>query len=248
MMKVSSILSIVLLYSRITVPVCGLQTLFKDFKNPFVSSTLNNKNNENEEQMIMIKRREELKQLLLNECRKSTDTSLTKRQTIESLMDELSEYCPTSADGTASSPLLKKNWCLEYTTEKEINFFIDLNLSSHSKIFQLITTGANDDDDCVLNNVIRFNKGNGFLGVTGALSLEKEKENNKQRTNFEFVEATLDFGELWGGVLGGPYKIPPVGKGWFDTIFLDETMRVDVNSRNDILILTAENSNSKEEK
>jgi len=36
----------------------------------------------------------------------------------------------------------------------------------------------------------------------------------------------------------GKYSFPPVGSGWFDTIYLDEELRCDVNSRNDILICT----------
>lgn len=53
------------------------------------------------------------------------------------------------------------------------------------------------------------------------------------RTNFEFESATLDLGK-W------KLELPPVGKGWFDTIFLDDTLRIDTNSRDDILICRAE--------
>jgi hypothetical protein len=53
------------------------------------------------------------------------------------------------------------------------------------------------------------------------------------RTDFEFESATLDLGK-WGS-----YALPPVGKGWFDTIYLDENLRVDINSRDDILICTS---------
>lgn len=36
------------------------------------------------------------------------------------------------------------------------------------------------------------------------------------RTNFKFKNAELDLGK-WG-----VYNFPPVGEGWFDTIYLDD--------------------------
>ena len=54
------------------------------------------------------------------------------------------------------------------------------------------------------------------------------------RTNFKFKNASLDLGR-WG-----EYNFPPVGEGWFDTIYLDEGLRIDTNSRDDILICRAE--------
>jgi hypothetical protein len=50
-----------------------------------------------------------------------------------------------------------------------------------------------------------------------------------ERTNFKFQSATIDLGWF-------KFSIPPIGEGWFDTVYLDEELRVDVNSRDDILI------------
>ena len=86
-------------------------------------------------------------------------------------------------------------------------------------------------------NVIPFRKG-GSLSVVGSVDLpslssaDVEECGDRIRTEFEFTSATLDLAK-WG-----TYNFPPVGKGWFDTIYLDEDLRVDVNSRNDILICT----------
>ena len=77
-----------------------------------------------------------------------------------------------------------------------------------------------------LQNKIPFVRG-GFFSVAGAIDTDNEL---RMRTNFEFTEATLDLAK-WGR-----YRFPPVGKGWFDTIYLDESLRIDTNSRNDILI------------
>jgi hypothetical protein len=119
-----------------------------------------------------------------------------------------------------------------WTTEKEINIFSDWNISGD------ITQSISSDQKLV--NVIPFQKG-GSLSVVGSLDLPSEDDEDGSgsssssggiRTEFEFTSAKLDLAK-WG-----TYNFPPVGKGWFDTIYLDEDLRVDVNSRNDILICT----------
>ena len=75
--------------------------------------------------------------------------------------------------------------------------------------------------------MIEFRNGGG-LSVAGIL----EKDDNiSVRTNFKFTSAKLDLGFA-------SFSIPPVGEGWFDTIYLDEKLRIDKNSRDDILICT----------
>ena len=68
--------------------------------------------------------------------------------------------------------------------------------------------------------------------MSGAVAVN---EANPLRTDFEFTTATLDCGVSFIPVL----DLPPVGKGWFDTVYLDDELRVDTNSRNDILICLA---------
>lgn len=82
----------------------------------------------------------------------------------------------------------------------------------------------------VLENMIPFVKGGGF-GVTGSI---QPADDNELRTEFKFQKAQLDIGK-WG-----TYNFPPVGEGWFDTVYLDEELRIDLNSRNDILICRGE--------
>ncbi|EEC43432.1 pap-fibrillin-ii [Phaeodactylum tricornutum CCAP 1055/1] len=152
-----------------------------------------------------------LKQKLLAACSEDKPD----RSIIEATIQELETLSPVTA--TASSPLLQKKWEMIWTTEKEINFFVERGFSS--KIFQTI-------DGSVLTNNIPFIKGGSF-NVTGSLSVP---DIEGIRTEFTFSEAALDLAK-WG-----TYKLPPVGKGWFDTLYLDDTLRVDLNSRNDILI------------
>jgi hypothetical protein len=148
---------------------------------------------------------------LLSECSQRG----VERERIEVLLEELGTLSPTKQ--TANSPLLQNKWLLVWTTEKEINFFLDWNLSN--EITQTI-------DGTLLENNIPFVKGGSF-GVKGELSIPDVAGT---RTDFTFTTATLDLGS-WG-----KFNFPPVGKGWFDTIYLDEDLRVDTNSRNDILI------------
>jgi hypothetical protein len=164
----------------------------------------------------LTKKREELKADLLQECQGNDN-----RQRIEEIIAEMKEVSPTPE--SATSPLLQGKWVVEWTTEKEINLFIDWNISGD--ISQTV-------DGSVLESLIPFQKG-GFLGVKGELSTD-----GGVRTDFEFTEATLDLGK-WGS-----FKIPPVGKGWFDTVYLDNELRVDTNSRDDILICRPMNDSS----
>ena len=158
-----------------------------------------------------------LKSQLLDACNKSKNKN-SDREQIETLMYQLAEMRPIQA--TASDPALQKLWKLEWTSEKEINFFKDVGICT-GDITQLI-------DGSVLENNIPWR--NGGLGVIGDLTVTGES--NPIRTEFEFQVAKLDFGS-WG-----TYELPPVGKGWFDTIYLDDELRVDTNSRDDILICT----------
>lgn len=161
--------------------------------------------------------RARLKQELLQKCRERN----VQRSTMEKCIEELKPLSPIKA--TANSPLLQKKWMLQWTTEKEINFFLDNGISSSGSIYQVI-------DKTVLENCIPFVRGGSF-GVKGELVIP---DATGTRTNFIFSEATLDIGK-WG-----VYRFPPVGKGWFETIYLDDSLRIDINSRNDILICMPE--------
>jgi hypothetical protein len=107
--------------------------------------------------------------------------------------------------------------CSIWTTEKEINFFLDGGWAT--EVSQTIHGSQ-------LENMIPFTRG-GSLGVAGTLAVADAAG---MRTAFQFDSATLDLGR-WG-----KYTLPPVGAGWFDTLYLDGELRVDINSRDDILI------------
>mmetsp|Transcript_27407 Transcript_27407/g.57192 ORF Transcript_27407/g.57192 Transcript_27407/m.57192 type:complete len:222 (+) Transcript_27407:38-703(+) len=172
----------------------------------------------------VIARRSELKQRLSAKCRENLGRSTPDiRQRIESIMEQLGPLNPTPE--TATSPLLKRKWIVEWTSEKEINFFLEKGISE--EITQTL-------EGNVLENYIPFVKGGGF-SVTGQINVDEERE-GLLRTNFKFLNANLDVGR-WG-----EYSFPPLGAGWFDTIYLDEGLRIDTNSRDDVLICRAGDS------
>uniref|UniRef100_A0A7S2W764 Plastid lipid-associated protein/fibrillin conserved domain-containing protein n=1 Tax=Eucampia antarctica TaxID=49252 RepID=A0A7S2W764_9STRA len=192
---------------------------FKWFTDIFSNQATKEESNNKSNSSI---RRNQLKLDLLTKCRSKTTGDVdAKRKDLESIIESLVEIRPI--DATASSPIFQKNWLLEWTTEKEINFFSDVGLAA-DVITQTIDGG-------VLSSDIPL-PGNSNFGVTGALTIP---EIDGVRTNFEFTSAKLD---LWGGKIS--WTLPPVGKGWFDTVYLDDELRIDFNSRDDILICRAE--------
>lgn len=211
-------------YSIVNVKENGL----KWFTDIFSGSETKKGNNGNDS---LSDRRNQLKLNLLNKCRDDDfDNMKEKRKEIEAIIESLVEIRPLEA--TASSPLFQKKWLLQWTTEKEINFFSDVGLAADT-ITQCVyyENGRVMDDEGVLSNDIPL-PGNSNFGVTGSLTVP---EIDGVRTNFEFKSAKLD---LWDGKFS--WTFPPVGKGWFDTIYLDDELRVDFNSRDDILICISE--------
>jgi len=199
-----------------TVSSFSAQTTTSPIQN-FLGSLFPNTQNNNNAAVF------ELKQQLISECRANIGYCTPEiRQCIEDIMYQLSPLNPTK--DTATSPLLQKEWILLWTSEKEINFFLEKGFSD-----EITQTLIGD----TLTNNIPFVKG-GFFGVTGEISIDEQSEGLK-RTNFKFTKATLDLAK-WGG-----YSFPPIGAGWFDTIYLDSDLRIDTNSRNDILICRADN-------
>jgi hypothetical protein len=162
-------------------------------------------------------------EFLVKEGEKEKFLELCREPNVRRLKIEYAmQFLESPIQATAASPLLQKTWRLEWTSEKEINFFLKRGICPPNSIYQVI-------DGTVLENCIPFKNGGSF-GVTGELSIP---DVTGKRTDFVFTEATLDLGR-WG-----VYRIPPKGKGWFETIYLDDTLRIDINSRNDILICTA---------
>ena len=200
-----------------TTSASPLDSIQNFFKNTFSAPSKKGEKNNADDDLRL-----KLKMELLTECKATNSKNMSEQRTkIESIMKELSSLSPVAE--TAASPLLQKPWLMFWTTEKEINFFNDWKISD-GNITQIISDGS------VLQNNIPFTRG-GSLSVEGTLSLSSDEQGQQSlRTYFKFTNAVLDVGK-WGR-----FELPPVGEGWFDTVYLDDDLRVDINSRNDILI------------
>jgi hypothetical protein len=193
-----------------------------DFMNSFV--TMLRKPNEDK---ILLSNRRERKDLLLSLVQNASNDGSTKvlplTDEIDQAIDSLAELSPiTSTDVLIKQ--LDRTWYLVWTTEKEINLFLDKGWSN--RISQQISSS-----NSTIVNTIPFVNDNGYFGVKGRIF--RTSDDPMIRTQFAFETATLQLNRFaWLPTL----TIPPVGKGWFDTVYLDSNFRVDRNSRNDILI------------
>lgn len=116
---------------------------------------------------------------------------------------------------------LPGEWELIFTTEKEINFFkTSWPFAKVSSISQTVDPYQR----CIVNNFIRF-EGGGEFAVTGSV-VTAEGDGEYDRVEFEFTSAVI---RAWGQDL----RIPPVGSGWFDTMYCDEKYRFSRDSRGD---------------
>jgi len=115
---------------------------------------------------------------------------------------------------------LPGQWELIYTTEKEVNFFKTWPFAKATSITQdldLFEEGSVD-------NFINFN-GGGKFAVMGQVR-PVDSDSAYDRVEFEFTGATV-YG--WGKEL----SLPPVGAGWFDTMYCDDVYRLSRDNRGD---------------
>lgn len=196
--------------------ICQMQFM-GDFLGTILGTSLDDKNSREERR----KRKEALLALLTSTSSESGRTSVVKRSSdIDTAIDALAEVSPVS-NAVEIAKKLEKTWSLIWTTEKEINFFIEQGWSTN--ITQQIL-----NDDTTLINTIPFVNDNGSFGVRGRIF--RQEEDPFIRTQFVFETAILRWKWL------PDIQFPPVGQGWFDTVYLDDDFRVDRNSRNDILV------------
>ena len=115
------------------------------------------------------------------------------------------------------------DWELLWTTEKETLFFIQNGLFGNavSGIVQSINV-----KDEALNNLIKFKNGSEF-SVKGKINVDLKE---RRRVNFKFTSASL---------LVPPFpklSIPPIGKGWFDNVYVNDLYRLSKDIRGDYLV------------
>ena len=147
----------------------------------------------------------------------------SKREQIESIIDKLSEASKNSKtnnnnNNNTEDSKLSARWKLLWTSEKETLFLLETFKGSTA--YQTINV-----KEKTLGNTVEFSGGNTFL-VESEIKIE-----NETKVEFTFTSAGLKFSN------GFMLPVPPVGKGWFDNVYVGDRYRVARDSRGDTLIV-----------
>jgi len=163
-----------------------------------------------------------LKQKLLEICGDSRQgiegTGSVSQEEFDGLVEQLIANNPTQ--NPAESSLMTGRWKMAWTTEKEILFCVEKGLFGLpcTDVYQTIDSSAG-----TLKNVIEFTD-QGFLKVDSNF-----KDQQGARFNFKFQSCALKWMFL-------EVPLPPVGEGWGEQVYLDDTLRIQRDSRGDTLI------------
>lgn len=150
----------------------------------------------------------------------ASQKSPQKRADIIRVIDQLTALGAGMTTTTHQS--LSATWRMLWTTEKEQLFIIEkahLFGTQAGDILQVI-----DVQGQKLNNVITFPPDGAFL-VDSVIEVV-----SSQRVNFRFTAASLQ-GSGWS------LPVPPFGQGWFDSVYVDEKIRVAKDIRGDYLVV-----------
>ena len=144
--------------------------------------------------------------------------------------DEIKSVMTQIANGISDDQRknLAGRWELIYTTEKEVNFF------RTSWPFAKVTSIVQEIDiydTQSIQNSINFERDGAFV-VNGIASPATAAENN-DTTSSDYDRVEFEFQTAYIKVFGKTFDIPPVGAGWFDTMYVDDTYRLSNDSRDD---------------
>jgi hypothetical protein len=140
----------------------------------------------------------------------------TRRPEIESIIDRL--LLLEEEENNTDDFRLSARWKLLWTSERETLFLLEK--FHNSLAYQTIHV-----EEKTLRNAVEFSGGNTFLVESEIEILDERK------VNFTFISAGLKFSN------GFMLPVPPVGKGWFENIYVGERYRVARDSRGDTLIV-----------
>ena len=154
---------------------------------------------------------------------RGTSCSKEEKQRVECLVDDLMIAVDASNMNRdfATSPIVSGKWRLEYTTEAEL-----LSLMGNPET--VVTQSINMNNRGFLQNYVGFAGGwcDGW-----EFTVDSSISGQGMRSSFEFSSAKLV-------IPSPPLKIPlpPVGKGWFDNLYVDDTIRVNRESRGNTVV------------
>ncbi|CAN0906976.1 Probable plastid-lipid-associated protein 11, chloroplastic [Linum grandiflorum] len=143
-------------------------------------------------------------------------------QRLKSIVEVINEMAEVGRDTITTGDSLSATWRLMWTTEKEQLFIIEkagLLGTKAGDVLQVI-----DVEKGSLNNVITFPP-DGVFFVRSTIQIA-----SSQRVNFRFTSAVLR-GSNW------EIPLPPFGQGWFETVYLDDEIRVVKDIRDDYLVV-----------
>ncbi|KAK2974638.1 hypothetical protein RJ640_020520 [Escallonia rubra] len=143
-------------------------------------------------------------------------------QKLSQIVDAIENVALLGRDTVTTGSSLSGTWRLVWTTEKE-QLFIIKNAgffgTRAGDVLQVI-----DVENRALNNVITFPP-DGVFFVRSNIEIASQ-----QRVNFRFTSAVLR-GKDW------ELPLPPFGQGWFESVYLDEEIRVVKDIRGDYLVV-----------
>ena len=146
----------------------------------------------------------------------------TRRREIESIIDRLlleeEEKNTKKKNNKEDDFSVSARWKLLWTSERETLFLLET--FQNSLAYQTI-----NEKEKTLRNAVEFSGGNTFVVESEIEILDETK------VNFTFLSAGLKFSN------GFTLPVPPVGKGWFENIYVGERYRVARDSRGDTLIV-----------
>ena len=146
----------------------------------------------------------------------------TRRPEIESIIDRLlleeEEKNTKKKNNKEDDFSVSARWKLLWTSERETLFLLET--FQNSLAYQTI-----NEKEKTLRNAVEFSGGNTFVVESEIEILDERK------VNFTFLSAGLKFSN------GFTLPVPPVGKGWFENIYVGERYRVARDSRGDTLIV-----------
>nr|GMD59374.1 probable plastid-lipid-associated protein 11 [Ipomoea batatas]GME18345.1 probable plastid-lipid-associated protein 11 [Ipomoea batatas] len=150
---------------------------------------------------------------------------------LSQIVSAIDDVAAAGRDTVTTGTSLSATWRLLWTTEKE-QLFIIKNApffgTRAGDVLQVI-----DVENMTLNNVITFPP-DGVFFVRSNIEVA-----SSQRVNFRFTSAVLR-GKGW------EFPLPPFGQGWFDTVYLDDEIRVAKDIRGDYLVVERAPYNWKE--
>jgi hypothetical protein len=141
----------------------------------------------------------------------------------EDIQDEIKALMVTIGESRKGDQRKKLpgKWELIFTTEKEVTFFkTSWPFATVSNILQDLDLY----DSNTISNSINFESGGSFA-VEGAVKTV-DGDSDYDRVAFEFTGATI---RAWDKTV----EVPPIGAGWFDTMYCDGTYRLSQDLRDD---------------